>query len=156
MKHDKVTMRQHRKERVRTKVQGTIERPRMSVFRSNKFIYVQIIDDETQTTLVSASSLEKELKQKISEFKAIPKAAPVAEAPKAEEPAKKGKEKEKKAVVVKPKTVSMFSSELVGAAIAERCKAKGISKVVFDRSGYKFHGRVKQLAESARKAGLDF
>lgn len=154
MKRDKVTMRQHRKERVRTKVQGTAERPRMSVFRSNKSIYVQIIDDETQNTLVSASSLETELKQKISEFKAIPKAAP-AEAPKAEEPAKKGKEKEKK-VVEKPKTANMFSSEIVGATIAERCKAKGISKVVFDRSGYKYHGRVKQLAESARKAGLDF
>jgi len=154
MKRDKVTMRQHRKERVRNKVQGTVERPRMSVFRSNKFIYVQVIDDEAQTTLVSASSLEKDLKQKVSEFKAILKAAPAA-APAAEETAKKGKEKEKKAVE-KPKTASMFSSELVGAAIAERCKAKGISKVVFDRSGYKYHGRVKQLAESARKAGLEF
>ena len=154
MKRDKVTMRQNRAQRVRNKVQGTVERPRMSVFRSNKFIYVQVIDDEAQTTIVSASSLEKELKQKINEFKAMPKAVP-AEAPKAEEPAKKGKEKEKK-VVEKPKTASMFSSELVGAAIAERCKAKGISRVVFDRSGYKYHGRVKQLAESARKAGLDF
>ena len=102
------------KYRVRNKVAGTAERPRMSVFRSNKQIYVQIIDDEASKTLVSASSLGMEAM------------------PKKEQAAK------------------------VGEAIAEKAIAAGISAVVFDRNGYLFHGRVKEVADGARKGGLKF
>ena len=102
------------KYRVRNKVAGTAKRPRMSVFRSNKQIYVQIIDDEASKTLVSASSLGMEAM------------------PKKEQAAK------------------------VGEAIAEKAIAAGISAVVFDRNGYLFHGRVKEVADGARKGGLKF
>jgi len=102
------------KYRVRNKVAGTAERPRMSVFRSNKQIYVQIIDDEASKTLVSASSLGMEAM------------------PKKEQAAK------------------------VGETIAEKAIAAGISAVVFDRNGYLFHGRVKEVADGARKGGLKF
>ena len=100
--------------RVRNKISGTAERPRMSVFRSNKQIYVQIINDETAATLVSASSLGMETM------------------PKKEQAAK------------------------VGEAIAEKALAAGITTVVFDRNGYLYHGRVKELADGARKGGLKF
>ena len=102
------------KYRIRNKVSGTAECPRMSVFRSNKQIYVQIITDETATTLVSASSLGMETM------------------PKKEQAAK------------------------VGELIAEKAIASGISAVVFDRNGYLYHGRVKELADGARKGGLKF
>ena len=102
------------KYRVRNKVAGTAERPRMSVFRSNKQIYAQIINDETASTLVSASSLGMEAM------------------PKKEQAAK------------------------VGAVIAEKALAAGIETVVFDRNGYLYHGRVKELADGARKGGLKF
>ena len=100
--------------RVRNKIFGTAERPRMSVFRSNKQIYVQIINDDTATTLVSASSLGMETM------------------PKKEQAAK------------------------VGEAIAEKAIAAGITTVVFDRNGYLYHGRVKEVADGARKGGLKF
>ncbi len=100
--------------RVRNKISGTAERPRMSVFRSNKQIYVQIINDDTAATLVSASSLGMETM------------------PKKEQAAK------------------------VGEAIAEKALAAGITTVVFDRNGYLYHGRVKELADGARKGGLKF
>lgn len=102
--------------RVRGKVRGTDQKPRLSVFRSNKQIYAQIIDDLNGKTLASASSI---------------KAAQDA-ANKTDQAAK------------------------VGAAIAESAKAAGINEVVFDRNGYLYHGRVKQLAEAAREAGLKF
>ncbi|MCD8296093.1 MAG: 50S ribosomal protein L18 [Prevotella sp.] len=102
------------KYRIRKRVNGTEERPRMSVFRSNKQIYVQIINDLTGTTLASASSLGLE---------------PM---PKCEQAAK------------------------VGEMIAKKAVDAGISKVVFDRNGYLYHGRVKQLADAARKGGLNF
>ncbi|MBR1889909.1 MAG: 50S ribosomal protein L18 [Alloprevotella sp.] len=98
--------------RVRNKISGTTERPRLSVFRSNKQIYAQIINDETASTLVSASSLGYETM------------------PKKEQAAK------------------------VGEAIAEKALAAGITTVVFDRNGYLYHGRVKEVAEGARKGGL--
>lgn len=103
--------------RVRKKVSGTPEMPRLSVYRSEKNIYAQIIDDTKGITLVSASSLDKELE--------------VA-----------GSNKE--------------GAKLVGEAVAKRALEKGISKVVFDRGGYIYHGRVKELAEGAREAGLQF
>ncbi len=105
-----------RKLRVRAKVEGTKERPRLSVFRSNKFLYAQVIDDESGITLVSVSTQEEIFKGK----KDIEKAS------------------------------------LAGEEIAKRAKDKKIKKVVFDKSGYKYHGQVKALAEGARKGGLEF
>ena len=107
------------KKRIRKTITGTTERPRMSVFRSNKQIYVQIIDDLTGKTLVSASSKEKE----VSEKSGVPK-------------------KEQ--------------AEWVGKLIAEKSLKAGIETVTFDRNGYLYHGRVKNLADSARKNGLKF
>ena len=112
--------RKRRHKRVRKSVHGTPERPRLNVFRSLNAIYAQVIDDEVGKTLVSASTLDKELRGKT-----------------------KGKNKTEQA-------------QLVGEAIAERAKAKGITTVVFDRGGYKYIGRVKALAEGAREGGLEF
>ena len=102
--------------RVRSKISGTAECPRLNVFRSNTNIYAQIIDDVAGTTLVSASSCEKDFGY--------------------------GGNKE--------------AAFKVGEILAERAAAKGISEVVFDRGGYIYHGRVKELAEGARKGGLKF
>jgi large subunit ribosomal protein L18 len=110
--------RRHR--RVRRKVNGTAERPRLAVFRSNEHIYVQVIDDNQQHTLVAASTLEADLK---SERKS---------------------------------GANCEASTEVGKLIAQRSLEKGITKVVFDRGGNIYHGRVKALAEAAREAGLDF
>ena len=110
----KVERRIKIKYRIRKSVNRTAERPRMSVFRSNKQIYVQIINDLTGTTLASASSLGME---------AMPK-----------------KEQAQK----------------VGELVAQKAQAAGITAVVFDRNGYLYHGRVKELAEAARKGGLNF
>jgi len=112
--------RKRRHERVRARIIGTTTRPRLCVFRSLKNIHAQIIDDSTGYTLVSASSLDAELKDKI-----------------------KGKKKTEIA-------------EQVGSLVAQRALGKGIKKLAFDRGGYKYHGRIKALAEAARKAGLDF
>ena len=115
-----VARRTARHLRVRQKVVGSAERPRVSVFRSLQHIYVQLIDDTSGMTLASASSLEGEIKG-----------------------AKNGR---LKADVAK----------LVGSLVAQRAVEKGIGVVVFDRSGYKYHGRVKALAEAAREGGLKF
>jgi large subunit ribosomal protein L18 len=109
-----------RHQRVRRKVNGTAERPRLAVFRSNQHIYAQLIDDNQQHTLVAASTLEPSLKSEL-------KSGATCEA-----------------------------SAEVGKLIAQRAIEKGISKVVFDRGGSLYHGRVKTLAEAAREAGLDF
>ena len=114
---DKNAMRQKRHIRVRGKISGTAECPRLNVFRSNANIYAQIIDDVNGVTLVSASTLEKDFEGATGNAEAAKK---------------------------------------VGAILAERAKAKGIEKVVFDRGGYIFHGRVAALAEGAREAGLNF
>ena len=116
----KIEGRERRKLRIRNKISGTTERPRLTVFRSNKQIYVQVVDDVSGATLASATSLKLE------------KAA-------SDEGANKSK-----------------VAEQVGEAIAEACKAKGITQVVFDRNGYIYHGRVKALADGARKGGLTF
>ncbi len=110
--------RRHR--RIRGKVEGSSERPRLAVFRSNEHIYVQLIDDTLQQTLVSASSLEPDLKTKLGSGS------------------------------------NCQASVEVGKLIAARSLEKGISKIVFDRGGNLYHGRVKALAEAAREAGLDF
>ena len=106
--------------RVRQRVTGTPERPRLCVYRSLGHIYAQIIDDRSGRTLVSASSVDKESKKNL-----------------------KG-------------GGNIASAKAVGKFIADRAKAAGVSKVVFDRGGYKYHGRVKALADAAREAGLQF
>lgn len=109
-----------RHKRVRQNLYGTPERPRMAVFRSNKNISVQIIDDVSGTTLVAASSLDKDIKGTL----------------------KNGGNKE--------------AAKAVGKAIGEKALAKGIETVAFDRGGALYHGRVKELADGAREAGLKF
>jgi len=106
--------------RVRTKVSGTTERPRLCVYRSLGHIYAQVIDDRSGKTLVSASSVDKETKKNL-----------------------KG-------------GGNVAAAKVIGKVIAERAKSAGVSKVVFDRGGYKYHGRVKALADAAREAGLQF
>ncbi len=114
---DRKSERTRRHARVRTKISGTAECPRLCVFRSNSGIYAQIIDDVKQTTLVAASTLDKE---------------------------------------VKTKHANVEAAKEVGALIAKRAKAKKISDVVFDRSGYIYTGVVKAMAEAAREGGLNF
>ncbi|SFC81791.1 50S ribosomal protein L18 [Clostridium uliginosum] len=116
-KADKKASREKRHLRVRKKVFGTPERPRLSVFRSEKNIYAQIIDDINSVTLVAASSLDKDF-------------------------GVKGGNKE--------------GAKLVGEIIAKKAVEKGITEVVFDRGGYVYHGRVQELAQAAREAGLKF
>ncbi|MCX6731581.1 MAG: 50S ribosomal protein L18 [Candidatus Parcubacteria bacterium] len=111
-----------RHRRVRAKVRGTKDKPRLSVFRSNKHIFLQLIDDNSKKTLISASDFQ-------------PKAGP----PRAEKKLKK--------------TKTEIARE-VGKLLAESAKAKRIKNVVFDRGGYKYHGRVKAAAEGAREGGL--
>ena len=106
--------------RVRTRVTGTSERPRLCVFRSMEHIYAQVVDDRAGRTLAAASSLDKETRKTI-----------------------KG-------------GGNVAAAKIVGKAIAERALAAKVSQVVFDRGGYKYHGRVKALAEAARTAGLKF
>ena len=115
----KIVGRERRKLRIRKKVSGTNERPRLSVFRSAKHIYAQVIDDTTGKTLAHASTLSKDLKGTLEEDNKV-------------QAAKK-----------------------VGALIAKICKSKKIDRVVFDRNGYMYHGRVSALAQAAREAGLD-
>lgn len=112
--------RQKRHLRIRKTVNGTPERPRLNVYRSLNHIYAQIIDDKAGRTLVSASTLDKDLKEKL------------------EITGNKGAAKE------------------VGKLVAERALAEGIKEVIFDRGGYIYHGRVKELAEGARESGLKF
>lgn len=110
-----------RKSRVRKNVKGTSEKPRLSIFKSAKHIYAQIIDDSQAVTLINASSLSTDIQEQIQ-----------------------GKGGNKEGAVV------------VGQAIAERALKKGIKKVVFDRNGFLYHGRLKALADSAREKGLQF
>jgi large subunit ribosomal protein L18 len=105
---------------VRTRIEGTPERPRLCVYRSLEHIYAQVVDDRAGKTLVSASSVDSETKKSL-----------------------KG-------------GGNIAAAKVIGKSIAERAKAAGISKVVFDRGGYKYHGRVKALADAAREAGLQF
>lgn len=117
---EKNLRRARRKQGIRKLVRGTSERPRLSVFRSSKHIYAQIIDDEKGTTLCAASTKSKDIQGSL----------------------KYGG--------------NISAAKLVGASLAERAKSKQIVKVAFDRNGFRFHGRVKALAEAAREAGLQF
>lgn len=112
--------RKRRHRRVRRKVFGTPERPRLNVFRSLRHIYAQVIDDTQGHTLAAASTLDPEVRSEIEGM------------------------------------VPVEQAKVVGRKVAERALAKGIRKVVFDRGGYKYHGRVKALADGAREAGLEF
>ncbi len=120
MKNERVQSRMKRKKRVRARVKGTEERPRLNVFRSLNHIYAQAVVDTTGKTLVSASTLSPELQGNLS------------------------------------KTGNIDAAKKVGELIAKKCLEKGIEKIVFDRSGYLYHGRVKALAEAARTGGLNF
>lgn len=116
---EKQKLRFRRHFHIRKRVQGTVERPRMAVFRSNRHLYVQLIDDDAGNTLVSASTLD------LHSGGTTPPA-------------------------------NLLTAAKVGALIAERAKDRNIESVVFDRGGFKFHGRVKALAEAAREGGLKF
>ncbi|MCP4603404.1 MAG: 50S ribosomal protein L18 [Proteobacteria bacterium] len=115
----KAERRSWRKKRIRKKVRGNVERPRLSVFRSASHIYAQVIDDDAHTTVIAASSLSEEISKN---------------------------EKASKTEVAKK----------VGALVAQKCIEKNIKKVVFDRNGFVFHGRIEALAKGARESGLEF
>jgi large subunit ribosomal protein L18 len=115
-----ILMRRIRHERVRRKVHGTVECPRLAVYRSLQHIYAQVIDDDRQHTLVAASTVEHAVAEAVSDLSKTEIAG------------------------------------RVGALIAQRALEQGVKKVVFDRGGFKYHGRVRALADEARKAGLEF
>lgn len=112
--NSKVLQRTRRHARIRSRIEGTSARPRLAVFRSNRFIYAQLIDDESRITLVSADSRTSK--------------------------AKSGEERAKE----------------VGAEVAKKAKAKGITSVIFDRGGFQYQGMIAALADGAREAGLSF
>jgi large subunit ribosomal protein L18 len=116
----RIVGRERRKLRIRNKVAGSVERPRLSVFRSAKHIYAQVIDDTTGKTIAHASTLSKDLKGTLGED---------------------------------DKTAA---AKKVGSLIAKICKDKGVERVVFDRNGYLYHGRISALAQAAREGGLEF
>jgi len=116
----KIVGRERRKLRIRKKVAGTAERPRLTVFRSAKHIYAQVIDDVSGSTLAHASTLSKDLRGTLEEDNKV------------------------------------AAAKKVGALVAKICKSKKIDRVVFDRNGYMYHGRVSALAQAAREAGLEF
>jgi large subunit ribosomal protein L18 len=106
--------------RMRKRIAGTADRPRLCVHRSSRHIRAQVIDDQSRRTIASASSLDKEVRKSLSGGG------------------------------------NVAASKVVGKVIAERARAQGVQKVVFDRGGYQYHGRVQALAEAAREAGLQF
>lgn len=118
---EKAARKKRAHQRLRQKLAGTPERPRLSVFKSAKYVYAQVINDETGQTIVSAASME---------------------------PAIKG--------LIEGGAATIAAAKAVGEAVAERALAKGIQQVVFDRGGYLYHGKVKELAEAARAKGLQF
>lgn len=115
------TKRARKKVRVRKHISGTAERPRLSVFRSLNHVYAQLIDDESNATILSASTISKEIKEELNNAKS-----------------------------------KTEQGNRVGEFLAKKAIEKGITSVVFDRSGYKYHGRIKAVAEGARKGGLKF
>lgn len=142
-------------ERIRRKVRGTPERPRLAVFRSLSHIYAQIVDDTKGQTLVAATSSEKALHGAAAA--PAPELAPEAPAPKGGKGEKGEKKAAKKAAPpAKASGGNVAGAKLIGKTIAERAQQKGIKQVVFDRGGYIYHGRVKALADAARQAGLEF
>ena len=116
----RIVGRERRKLRIRQKVNGTSEKPRLSVFRSAKHIYAQVVDDVAGTTVAHASTLSRDVRGEVNE------------------------------------TSKLDAAKRVGQSIAKLLLAKGIDRVVFDRNGYLYHGRVRALADAAREAGLKF
>ena len=112
--------RERRKLRIRRRIEGTVERPRLSVFRSAKHIYAQVVDDSVGATLAHASTLSRDVRTEVAEVN------------------------------------KLDAAKKVGQTIAKLLLAKGIDKVVFDRNGYLYHGRIRALADAAREAGLKF
>jgi large subunit ribosomal protein L18 len=112
--------RERRKLRIRRKISGTSDQPRLSVFRSARHIYAQVVDDVAGTTLAHASTLSRDVRAEVTE------------------------------------ATKLDAAKKVGGAIAKLLLAKGIEKIVFDRNGYRYHGRVRALADAAREAGLKF
>ena len=135
--------RERRHRRVRTKISGTPECPRLCVFRSNTNLYAQVIDDVAGNTLVSASTLDKEVKTKKSNIAAAKEVGALI--------AKRAEAKK-----IKTKKSNKEAAKEVGALVAKRALQKNIKSVVYDRGGYIYHGVVKELAESAREGGLEF
>ncbi len=119
-KKSRAEVRAKKHKRLRHHLAGTADRPRLAVFRSNNHMYAQVIDDTAGNTLVSASTLEKEVKSELE------------------------------------KTNDMDAAAYIGTVIAKRALDKGITKVVYDRGGYIYKGKVKALADAAREAGLEF
>lgn len=117
MKNTRTAARNRRQKRVRRKITGTAQRPRLTVYRSNKYIYAQVIDDVEGRTLAAASSQEPDLRGS---------------------------------------NLNTDVATRVGELVGQRAREAGVSEIVFDRAGYKFHGRVKALADAAREAGLEF
>src|ERR1035438_263401 len=136
--------------RIRQRVRGTGERPRLAVFRSLNHIYAQVIDDRKGHTLAAASSGEK-AGEKSDEKKTSEKA--VSETPVSEKKSEKPSREKAKTLA---SGGNVAGAKQVGKLIAERAKAQGVTKVLFDRGGYLYHGRVKALADAAREAGLEF
>lgn len=126
------TIRQKKKLRLRKRISGTAECPRVCVYRSSKHVYAQIVDDVNRKTLASASTLEKDVLSRVKD-------APEEMCPNDSR-----------------STKSVAAAHAVGLIIGSRAKENGIEKVVFDRNGYLFHGRVRAVAEGARSAGLNF
>jgi large subunit ribosomal protein L18 len=136
----KEDIRRRIKNRIRKKIAGTPQRPRLAVFRSQTHIYAQVIDDEAGRTLCSASSLDGDYQGKT----------------KGEGKAKdKDKEKSKSKATVK-RGGDVAAAKAIGLLIASRAKDKGVDTVVFDRGGFHYHGRIKALADAAREGGLKF
>ncbi|TCK93430.1 LSU ribosomal protein L18P [Natranaerovirga hydrolytica] len=119
-KLSKSQIRQNKHRKLRKNIVGTPEKPRLAVYRSNSNMYAQVIDDIAGNTLVAASTLEKEVKDKLE------------------------------------KTNDVQAAKLVGETVAKKALDKGIDKVVFDRGGFIYHGKIKELADAAREAGLEF
>jgi len=113
-------LRMRRNERIRKRLQGSADRPRLSVFRSLHHVYAQVIDDKTGRTLVAASTREKTVANGLKSL------------------------------------AGTDAAQRVGTMLAQRAKEKGVTAVVFDRGGYRYHGRIKALADAARSAGLEF
>ena len=125
------TSRERRKLRIRKKLSGTVERPRLSIFRSSKHTYAQVIADDSRATIASASTLDKEVQAEVAKLS-------------------------KEAKDSKASTKSVLAARAVGIVLAGRSKEKKVSKVVFDRNGFLYTGRIKALADGARDGGLEF
>ena len=127
----KLKSRERTRLRIRKKLIGHTDRPRLSVFRSSKHTYAQLILDEKNATLVAASTLDEAVIAKVKELTAEAKDSAAS-------------------------TKSVLAAKAVGAVIAAKAKEKGVEAIVFDRGGYLYHGRVKAVADGAREAGLKF